>query len=157
MKVRLLEPADRGWLAGFIREQWGSEIQAFHGEVVRPAEYAGFVAEEDGSPVGVVTLTERGDSCEIVTINATPRHRGIGTALLDAVTEYAKQQGFRRISLYTTNANLDALRFYQRRGFRLCELRVGAVDRSRELKTGIPETGAFGIPMHDEVELEMRL
>ena len=157
MKIRALEPADRAWLDEFIREHWGSEIQAFHGQVVRPAEYPGFAAEENGSPVGLVTLAEGSDECEIVTINASPRHRGIGTTLLEVVAEHARRRGYRRVRVYTTNANLDALRFYQRRGFRLCELRVGAVDRSRELKTGIPETGAYGIPMHDEVELEMVL
>jgi hypothetical protein len=58
----------------------------------------------------------------------------------------------------TTNDNLDALRFYQRRGFRLAVLRPGAVDRSREsLKPGIPETGAGGIRLRDELELQMDL
>ena len=58
----------------------------------------------------------------------------------------------------TTNDNIEALRFYQRRGFRLTLIRPGAVDRSRaELKPEIPESGAFDIPLRDELELEMRL
>jgi ribosomal protein S18 acetylase RimI-like enzyme len=59
--------------------------------------------------------------------------------------------------LTTTNDNVDALRFYQRRGFRLCGLRIGQVQQSRELKPEIPLTGAYGIPLTDELELERPL
>ena len=56
-----------------------------------------------------------------------------------------------------TNDNVDALRFYQRRGFRLAELRPGAVDRSRQEKPQIPRTGDYGIPLHDEIDLTLRV
>jgi ribosomal protein S18 acetylase RimI-like enzyme len=55
----------------------------------------------------------------------------------------------------TTNDNVDALRFYQRRGFRLAALRAGAVEDARaRLKPEIPWTGADGIELRDELELE---
>ena len=57
----------------------------------------------------------------------------------------------------TINDNLDALRFYQRRGMRLVAVRPGAVDEARRLKPSIPVIGAQGIPIHDELELELRL
>jgi hypothetical protein len=58
----------------------------------------------------------------------------------------------------TTNDNVEGLRSYQRRGFRLALLRPGAVDRSRELlKPEIPTSGAYGIPLRDKLELEMGL
>jgi hypothetical protein len=57
----------------------------------------------------------------------------------------------------TTNDNLNALRFYQRRGFRMTEIRPGAVDKARYLKPSIPLAGEFGIPIHDEIELERRI
>jgi len=51
-----------------------------------------------------------------------------------------------------------ALRFYQRRGFRLAALHQGAVDDSRaRLKPEIPEVGAHGIPLRDELELEQEI
>jgi hypothetical protein len=56
----------------------------------------------------------------------------------------------------TTNDNVDALRFYQRRGYRLASVDAGAVDRARAaLKPAIPEVGAHGIPLRDELELEL--
>jgi hypothetical protein len=55
----------------------------------------------------------------------------------------------------TTNDNVDALRFYQRRGFRLRAVRPGAVDDARRtLKPEIPAVGEQGIPIRDEIELE---
>ena len=74
----------------------------------------------------------------------------MGTALIEAVECKA-----RRLWVLTTNDNVDALRFYRRRGFRLRELHPGAVDESRRrLKPEIPETGEYGIPLHDEIVLE---
>jgi hypothetical protein len=57
----------------------------------------------------------------------------------------------------TTNDNLNALRFYQRRGFRMTEVRPGAVDRARSQKPSIPLVGEFGIPIHDEIDLERQI
>ncbi len=66
--------------------------------------------------------------------------------------------GRTRVRVVTTNDNVNALRFYQRRGFWLCELRAGAVDASRaRLKPVIGTVGEHGIPLRDELELELRL
>jgi GNAT superfamily N-acetyltransferase len=122
--------------------------------VFRPAELPGFLASEaDGEIVGVLTYTQVCDAVEVVTIDALHRHGGVGTALLDAVVEAALGLGVTRLVLTTTNDNVDALRFYQRRGFRLVGLRPGAVNRSRLLKPEIPLLGEYDIPLTDELEL----
>lgn len=60
--------------------------------------------------------------------------------------------------MLTTNDNVDALRFYQRRRFRLSELRAGATAAAREtLKPEIQHIGNHGIPIRDEIILEKRL
>jgi N-acetylglutamate synthase-like GNAT family acetyltransferase len=91
---------------------------------------------------------------EIVTLNALNRRSGIGSLLIDEVREEAKRRRCREVTLTTTNDNIDALRFYQRRGFRLAALRPGAVDRARlERKPEIPRSGAYNIPLRDEIDL----
>lgn len=45
------------------------------------------------------------------------------------------------------------MRFYLRRGFRLIEVRLGAVDAARKLKPSIPKVGEYEIPMRDELDL----
>ncbi|MFD0788518.1 GNAT family N-acetyltransferase, partial [Micromonospora azadirachtae] len=68
----------------------------------------------------------------------------------------ARAAGLPRLWLITTNDNLRALRFYQRRGLRLVGVDPGAVDRARRLKPEIPLLGEDGIPLHDELILELR-
>jgi hypothetical protein len=73
-----------------------------------------------------------------------------------ALKDVAERKGCTRLWVVTTNDNCDALRFYQRRGFQLAQLRPGAVNASRQtLKPAIPTVGLFGIPIRDELELEM--
>jgi ribosomal protein S18 acetylase RimI-like enzyme len=108
--------------------------------------------------VGLVTY-EPGDAAwQILTLNAFERRRGIGSGLLNAVVDEATAQGARRVWLVTSNDNLDALRFYQRRGMRLAAVHAGALDEARRLlKPSLPEVGDYGIAVRDEIELEIRL
>jgi ribosomal protein S18 acetylase RimI-like enzyme len=143
-----------GWL---VAQLWGSEIVAVHGVEFHPADLGGFIAERAGRIVGLVTYDLAGDMLEIVTLNAIERRVGIGTLLVEATVHKARRCGCHEIRLTTTNDNVDALRFYQRRGFRLVELRPGAVDRTRRNKPEIPRSGEYGIPLHDEIELALRI
>jgi GNAT superfamily N-acetyltransferase len=154
--VRPLGAEDREWAQRALAELWGETVVS-RGRVHDPAALPGFVAEVGGEHVGLVTYRIEGGDCEVVTIDAFPKGAGAGTALVDAVARAAHEAGCRRVWLITTNDNLRALRFYQRRGFRLVALHRDALDRSRELKPSIPEIGLDGIPLRDELELELRL
>ena len=82
---------------------------------------------------------------------------GVGSALVSTLEDAARAAGCRRLWLITTNDNLEALRFYQRRGFVLAALHPGAIEASRRLKPVIPLVGHDGIPIRDELELERLL
>lgn len=82
---------------------------------------------------------------------------GGNRALLAAVEEAARAAGCKRLWLITTNDNLAALRFYQRRGYALVAVHRAALDGARQLKPGIPLVGRSGVPLRDELELEKRL
>ena len=110
-----------------------------------------------GDRAGVVSYQIADGQLEIVSIDATTPRHGAGSALLDAAVGVARSEGCWRAWLITTNDNLDALRFYQRRGWRLVQVHQGAVDAARALKPQIPKTGAYGIDIHDEIELEHAL
>ena len=150
--VRPLREDERVWVRSTIRERWGSEIVAAHGVVYEPSLLPGFVADEDGGPVGLLTYVLEGDACEIVTIDAFVEGRGVGSALIGAV----KELGARRLWLITTNDNVRAQRFYERQGFTLVAVDGGAVDRARLAKPAIPLVGNDGIEIHDELEYELR-
>jgi GNAT superfamily N-acetyltransferase len=128
------------------------------GVMEHPLEHPSLVAIEDGALAGVLTYVIRAGECEVLTLHAARRFGGTGTALVDAVKRLAREAGCTRVWLITTNDNVDALRFYQRRGFRLARLHAGAVDRARAaLKPELPEIGDHGIPLRDELELELDL
>ena len=156
MRVRPLGEEDREWATGRLRDLWGEGVVS-RGRLLDATVLPGFVAEGDGEPAGLLTYRIDGGDCEVVTINAFLRGAGAGTALMEAVAAAARDAGCRRVWLITTNDNLRALRFYQRRGFRLAALHRDALDRSRELKPSIPEVGLDGIPLRDELELELTL
>jgi GNAT superfamily N-acetyltransferase len=82
---------------------------------------------------------------------------GAGTALIEALVSRLRVEGVSVLRVTTTNDNLDALRFYQRRGFRIIAVRPGAVDESRRVKPSIPAIGEYGIPIRDEIELERQV
>ena len=140
-----------------VAEHWGAEIVVAHGTLYHPAELPGFVAELDGKAAGLVTFHIAGDACEIVTLDSLHPGQGIGTALIEAVKAAAGAAGCRRLWLITTNDNLHALGFYQKRGFRLVAVHPGAVNEARKLKPEIPLIGNDGIPIRDEIELEIVL
>jgi len=127
-----------------------------HGDIYYPHELSGFVALQNNFPVGLVTYHIAGQACEIVTLSSEQPGIGIGSALIEAVGEIARATGCRRLWLVTTNDNLHALGFYQKRGFLLVKIHRNAVEKSRQLKPLIPLYGMNGIPIRDEIELEMK-
>ncbi len=107
--------------------------------------------------MGLVTYRIEGQACEVVTLDSLEANIGIGTALVEAVREAATQAGCTRLWLITTNDNMDALRFYQKRGLRLVAVHRDAVTEARRSKPQIPWIGNDGIPLRDEIELELML
>jgi ribosomal protein S18 acetylase RimI-like enzyme len=157
MDIRPLAEADHDWVEPLIVERWGDSIVAGRGRVWHPAELPGFAAFDGERCVGLVTYELDGDACEIVTIDALEESRGIGTALLDAVVGAGREAECKRVQLLTTNNNLRALAFYQKRGFRLVGLAPGAIDEERSLKPSIPLVDSAGLPIRDELHLELQL
>src|SRR5262245_48977125 len=157
MRVRQGEPVDRTAVKNFL-VRWNSLRVARLGLLEQPLEHTALIAEEDGRLVGVLSYVVDEASCEVLTLHADVRGRGVGTALVGEVKRVATRAGCTRLWLVTTNDNVDALRFYQRRGFRLAALRPGAVDEARRaVKPEIPVEGDYGIPLRDELELELVL
>lgn len=157
MALRAAGPADRPGVERFLARH-GSLRVARLGRLETPLEHPALLAVAGERVVGVLTYVIAGDSCEVLTLHVEDRRQGLGTALLGEAQRVATAAGCRRLWLITTNDNLDALRFYQRRGMRLAALHAGAVDESRaRLKPDIPPIGEYGIPLRDELELELEL
>ena len=148
---------DRNWLRTVWVEDWGGDSMVTRGRVHHLRDLPGLIAWQGDERVGAATYCLEEGACELMSLNALSQGQGVGTLLLTAVEEAARQAGCSRVWLITSNDNLDAVRFYQRRGYRLVAVYPGAVDEARKVKPTIPLVGFHGIPLHDDWELEKRL
>jgi len=121
-------------------------------------DLAGFVVEGADGWLSYGHYQIEGDSCEVVMLDSPIPGKGGSSAVLSAIAGVARAAGCRRLWLITTNDNLHALAFYQRRGFAIAALHRDAVTEARRtLKPEIPMIGENGIPIRDELELELAL
>ena len=128
-----------------------------HGNVYHPEELEGFVVEYENEWVGLITFFIREDECEVTSLDSLREGQGIGTQLINKAIKEARAKKCKRLFLITTNDNLHALGFYQKRGFEIVTVYRSAVNESRKRKPGIPLVGMQGIPLRDEIELEIKL
>jgi ribosomal protein S18 acetylase RimI-like enzyme len=156
-EIRPVRDDERGQVATLLTERWGSPVVVSRGIRHDLRELPTLVAEQNGDIVGIVTYAPGTDEAEITSLDALRPDHGFGTALLDAVVDIALASGWRRLWLVTTNDNMHALRFYQRRGWQLVALHRDAIDEARRLKPEISARGNDDIPIRHELELELPL
>jgi hypothetical protein len=151
--IRPIQPDDLPMLEDLMVREFGAPLVVSGGVLHDVRQLPGFVALRNDVRAGIATYDIDEKGCEVVAIAGI----GVGSALLSAVVDEARAIGCPRVWLVTTNDNTRALRFYQRHGFDLCALRVGAVDEARQVKPEIPEYGEDDIPIRHELELELLL
>lgn len=81
------------------------------------------------------TTPEGMDALRVVrmSVHADLRGQGIGRRMLDALLDYAREQGCTLVVLETTSTWADAVRFYRRNGFQRVEERDGDTHMQLEL------------------------
>jgi len=157
MKILPVSPEQRSKIDAFIVQQWYSLQMVVHGESIDLGTADGWYASESDEIIGLLTYRIVDDEMEILSLDSLQEHQGIGTALLQKAVAKAKDSLCSRIWLITTNDNLQALRFYQKREFELVCIYRNAVDEARKKKPSIPFLGMDGIPLKHEMELQMLL
>ena len=157
MSPRRLTDDDLPRLRQFWIKHWSSEEIVSRGKIYRPQQLEGFVVEDSHEWLGLLTFFINDNECEVTSIDSLHEGQGIGTMLLNKTVEEARERDCKRIYLITTNDNLNALGFYQKRGFELVKIHRCAVNESRKIKPGIRWIGMNDIPLRDEIELEMSL
>ena len=157
MDIQQIDQFDRKQIDAFIVRQWFSMQMVVHGESIDLGTAAGYYAMKGDEITGLITYRIIDDEMEILSLDSVCEKEGIGTALLNKAAHKAVEIGCTKITLITTNDNLSALRFYQKRGFDMVKLHRNAVEQSRKIKPEIPLIGENGIPLRHEIELEMRL
>jgi GNAT superfamily N-acetyltransferase len=149
--------ADKVFVGRFIASRWGTNALFMSGWVRPASEVEAIGAYEADALVGLATWSVTKGIAAIYSLDSLTEGRGVGGRLIDAVAAAARLAGATRLRTSTTNDNLHALGFLQRRGFRLTTLYAGAAVAYAMSHPELAAEGMGGIPRRDALELELDL
>lgn len=156
-KIERISNKTRNLVNQFFIDNWFSTDMSIRGEIIDGTKLDGFLLQENETIIGLVTYTFFEDICEIVSLDSKRENIGIGSALLKEIEKIAIDNQCKKMRLVTTNDNMRALQFYQKRGYCLTKLYPNAMEEVRKQKPSVPLIGENGIPLRDEIELEKNL
>ena len=157
MRIERIDILNRRLVDEFIINHWFTTKMIVRGKEIDMTDTDGFYVVEREEIIALITYIIYGESMEIMSLDSLIENHGIGTLLLEQVIEEAKRIGCKKIVLITTNDNINAIRFYQKRGFDMARLFRNAMEVSRKMKPEIPLIGDNSIPLKHEIEFEMIL
>jgi ribosomal protein S18 acetylase RimI-like enzyme len=121
-----VSPHNRQRINAFIKQHWFTTEMIIRGEIVDMTRVEGIAAMDGDEIAGLITFRISDGICEITSLDSLCEGQGIGTALLEQVIEIARDNECLKVSVITTNDNINAIRFYQKRGFNLVKPRFDA-------------------------------
>lgn len=154
MECKRIDSLNRKMINAFIRQHWYTTTMIIRGKEIDMTKVEGFYFSEGKNIIGLVTYIVYENILEITSLDSLRENQGIGSELLEIVIREAKERNLQKVVLITTNDNINAIRFYQKRGFDMAHLFHNALDVSRKLKPEIPLIGENSIPLRHEIEFE---
>lgn len=129
------EPGDYGWIIHrhgvlYTEEQnWDASFEGVVAEIVaeylknyNPSRERGWIAEHAGSVAGSIFVTE-GDQdtakLRLLYVEPTARGLGIGARLVAECIKFARQKGYKRLTLWTHSVQESAGKIYVAQGFEM--------------------------------------
>jgi len=120
-------------------ESWRRRQQQYERWLSEPDSFA-LIARRAGRPIGYAMvhlrsgsptwpLSERAGELETLSVLPNERGTGVGSALLAAVRTELAQLGATELSLHVVPSSPDALRFYERHGFKTFALWLSSTTR----------------------------
>lgn len=154
MKIYTTDDLPKNKIIDFFKLHWGSSEMVISSGVYDCSKLDGFaVVNGEDEIIGLITYIMKDNECEIISLDSIEEGKGIGTSLVREVEKLGLKEKCKLLKLVTTNDNLRALKFYQKRGFILSRIFLNAVEKARKIKPEIPLMGNDGIPIRDEIEL----
>ncbi len=157
MEYRRIDERDRPQVNSFLIRHWFSTDMIVCGERIDMTKADGIGAFDGAELAGLIMYRFRGPVCDLLSLNSLQPDRGVGTELIRLAAAVARGSGCTTLAVVTTNDNIDAIRFYQKRGFDLARLHRDTLAAARRIKPEIPPVGEHGIPLRHELEFELDL
>lgn len=154
MEYKKLKEGNREEVNKFIKKNWYSTDMFVGGDIIDMTTIDGIVVYEEGKIVALETYRIKDKECEIISLDSLKEGQGIGTELINRVIQIAKDNLCKRVKVITTNDNIHAIEFYQKRGFDMFKLYHNAVNRARQMKPSIPLLGDNNIFINHEIEFQ---
>jgi ribosomal protein S18 acetylase RimI-like enzyme len=123
---------DNAKIKRFFINHWGSPDMVISSGLFKCNELDGFaVLDESDEIIGLITYQFHAAICEIISLDSLVENRGVGSSLINRVEQITQEKGASVVKVITTNDNIHALSFYQKRGYQIVGVLANAVDQAR--------------------------